>query len=100
MPGASPWTLCYWRTTGRNYFQLATHFELAKRLHYLSPETIHEVEAQLEHTGQLLHGLARSLRTRRAITVAGWLALLVGLEFGRAIVPGAGDLLARSLLSF
>jgi four helix bundle protein len=86
--------------------ELVTHFELAKRLHYLSPETIHEVEAQLERTGQLLHGLARSIRLKRFATVTAWLALLAGFELwpfglpvGREFRLGVGvhDVLALPL---
>ena len=71
--------------------ELVTHFELAKRLQYLSPGTTRDVEAQLERTGQLLHGLARSIRKRRAVTVTVWLALLAGLELGRTVLPDTGD---------
>ena len=59
--------------------ELVTHLELVKLLKLLAPASLSEFEAQLDRTGQLLHGLHRSLKRRavgKAIGVlmfAGWI---------------------------
>lgn len=42
--------------------ELDTQLELARRLGYLTPNNLVPAERQLARTGQLLHGLARSLQ--------------------------------------
>lgn len=44
--------------------ELDTQLELARRLGYLTPDDLVPAEQQLARTGQLLHGLARSLQAR------------------------------------
>lgn len=62
-----------------SWAELVTHFELIKLLQMLAPASLSDFEAQLEKTGQLLHGLHRSLRLRAAakgigvVLFAGWL---------------------------
>lgn len=67
--------------------ELVTHFEVAERLHYLSPETIHAVEAQLERQVSCFTELARSIRQKRFVTVTAWLALLAGFELWLLLGP-------------
>jgi four helix bundle protein len=45
--------------------ELDTQFEIARRLRFLSTEDVGVAEQQLTRTGQLLHGLLRSLRKRQ-----------------------------------
>jgi four helix bundle protein len=52
-----------------SWAELDTQFEVARRLHVLSPDDTAIVGQQLTRTGQLLHGLVRSLR--KAKTQAG-----------------------------
>ena len=58
-----------------SWAELVTHVELVKALRLLAPELLSEFEAQLDRTGQLLHGLNRSLRYRAV--AKGALALLL-----------------------
>jgi four helix bundle protein len=58
-----------------SWAELVTHLELIKSLHLLDPSRLVDLEAQLDKTGQLLHGLLRSLRMK-AVAKAG-LALLL-----------------------
>jgi four helix bundle protein len=51
-----------------SWAELDTQFEVARRLHLLSPEDTTNLEQHLTRTGQLLHGLARSLRKAEAQT--------------------------------
>ena len=46
---------------------LETHFEIARRLGFLTGHDLEHVEQLLRRTGQLLHGLKRSLRRKVAI---------------------------------
>ncbi len=41
--------------------ELDTLIELAQRLKYLSEDQLHRARPELDRTGQLLHGLSRSL---------------------------------------
>ena len=60
--------------------ELATQVEIAKRQGYIDVETATAIEAQFARTGQLLHGILRSLRLQAARTgAAGALALIVVL---------------------
>jgi four helix bundle protein len=61
-----------------SWAELVTHLELVKLLKLLAPATLLEFEAQLEKTGQLLHGLHRSLKLRAAAKGIG-VVLLAGL---------------------
>ena len=61
-----------------SWAELVTHLELVKLLKLLAPASLFEFEAQLEKTGQLLHGLHRSLKLRAAVKGIG-IVLLVGL---------------------
>jgi len=47
-----------------SWAELVTHLELVKLLEMLSSASLSEFEAQLNKTGQLLHGLDRSLKLR------------------------------------
>jgi len=58
-----------------SWAELLTHVEVIKALGLLAPGLLAGVERDLERTGQLLHGLDRSLRRKRI--VAGTLALLI-----------------------
>ena len=58
-----------------SWAELVTHVELVKSLRLLGPEFVSDLEAQLERTGQLLHGLDRSLRNR--VLAKGTLGLLL-----------------------
>ena len=49
--------------------ELETHFEIARRLGFLTGNDLEHVEQLLRRTGQLLHGLKRSLRRKVAIRV-------------------------------
>jgi four helix bundle protein len=44
--------------------ELETCFEIAVRLHHVDEQTLTDARANLARTGQLLHGLLRSLRRR------------------------------------
>ncbi len=61
--------------------ELETDLELAKRLGMLTAEELAEISLQLARTGQLLHGLARSLK-RRLLTMAARCLALVFLPLG------------------
>jgi four helix bundle protein len=61
-----------------SWAELVTHLELVKLLKLLGPASLLEFEAQLEKTGQLLHGLHRSLKLRAAAKGIG-VVLLAGL---------------------
>jgi four helix bundle protein len=47
-----------------SWAELDTQFEIVRRLQFLSADNLAVAEQQLTRTGQLLHGLARSLRNR------------------------------------
>jgi four helix bundle protein len=61
--------------------ELETQFEVARRLRLLPEDDLSEVEDQIQRTGQLLHGLARSLRRQqmRDATIAGSAILIMCL---------------------
>jgi len=61
-----------------SWAELVTHLELVKLLKLLGPASLLDFEAQLEKTGQLLHGLHRSLKLRAAAKGIG-VVLLAGL---------------------
>jgi four helix bundle protein len=65
--------------------ELATHFELARRLKLLPEEDVLKMEKDLARTGQLLHGLLRSLRRERAKNLTG-LALLGAFSLTTALL--------------
>jgi four helix bundle protein len=71
--------------------ELATQVEIAKRLQLLAPETARRVEDELGRTGQLLHGLARSIKEKQAVQAGAWLTLLAGLGFGKLVLPRFGE---------
>jgi four helix bundle protein len=58
--------------------ELATHFELSRRLGFVSEADSRLAEEQLTRTIQLLHGLRRSLERRRLGLDSLRLALLLG----------------------
>ena len=58
-----------------SWAELATHLAVLKELHLLPAQALMEFEKELERTGQLLHGLDRSLRRRQF--AAGALALFI-----------------------
>jgi four helix bundle protein len=58
-----------------SWAELASHLELVKSPRLLEPSRLVELEAQLDKTGQLLHGLLRSLRVE-AVAKAGLAILL------------------------
>jgi four helix bundle protein len=60
-----------------SWAELVTHVELVKALRLLAPELLSEFEAQLDKTGQLLHGLSRSLRYK-ALAKGAFTLLLLG----------------------
>ena len=49
--------------------ELETHFEIARRLKFVAAGELQKVEPHLVRTGQLLHGLKRSLQKRRLATL-------------------------------
>ena len=55
--------------------ELETELEIARRLGFITEADYGEAQALFERTGQLLHGLARSVRRRRLERVGGRLAL-------------------------
>ena len=55
--------------------ELETELEIARRLGFITEADYGEAQALFERTGQLLHGLARSVRRRRLERVSGRLAL-------------------------
>jgi four helix bundle protein len=61
--------------------ELETHFELARRFGFLSEAELIPAERLLTRTGQLLHGLRRSLSRKRAAQIGNGLTLLAGLLF-------------------
>jgi four helix bundle protein len=50
-----------------SWAELVTHLELLKVLHLVDLTELARMETQLEKTGQLLHGLLRSLRTTAVV---------------------------------
>ena len=64
-----------------SWAELVTHLEVIKGLGLLAPQLLTDFEKDLERTGQLLHGLDRSLRRKRAAT-----GVLVFLVLGCAAV--------------
>jgi four helix bundle protein len=60
-----------------SWAELVTHVELIKSLRLLAPELLSEFEARLDKTGQLLHGLNRSLRYK-AVAKGAFTLLLFG----------------------
>jgi len=75
--------------------ELETEIEIGKRLGFISEKDFHDAERMLTRTGQLLHGLARSVRRRR-LQRAGTKLSLLALS---AILPVILLALARSLLA-
>jgi four helix bundle protein len=65
--------------------ELATHFELARRLEYFTTDENSDLEKQLERSAKLLHGLARSIRQKQIGTAAVGFAFLAGLAMGPLI---------------
>ena len=61
--------------------ELATQVEIARRLRFLSDESVRNAEEHLARTGQLLHGL---LRSRRRKKIRNALTLLAGFLMGVA----------------
>ena len=53
-----------------SWAELVTHLELLKLLELVDPTKLGSMETQLEKTGQLLHGLLRSLRTKTVAKTA------------------------------
>ena len=56
--------LCHVRIALGSLGELETDFEIARRLGMLSSDDLAELNAHIARSGQLLHGLARSLRFR------------------------------------
>jgi len=46
--------------------ELETHFEISRRLGYLTPEVLADVQGRLDEVGRLLGGLIRKLRATAA----------------------------------
>ena len=65
--------------------ELATQIEIARRLRLLPEDRIQLAEAQITRTAQLLYGLLRSRRKKRARNA---LALLVGFLIGAVVFTG------------
>ena len=65
--------------------ELDTELELARRLGMLTEQDLARATDQLARTGQLLHGLRRSLKQKLLSNVASCLALLLVIPFGYAI---------------
>jgi four helix bundle protein len=61
--------------------ELETHLEIARRLKLLSESDLLRIEQLTARTGQLLHGLRRSLMRKRVSRVGSTLALLAVLLF-------------------
>jgi len=61
--------------------ELETDLEIAKRLGFINAQEYREAELLFRRTGQLLHGLARSVRRRRLQRAGKSLALLGLLGF-------------------
>jgi hypothetical protein len=61
--------------------ELATHFELARRLEYFTDENA-DVEKHMERTAKLRHGLARSVWQKQIGVAAVGFAFLAGLAMG------------------
>src|SRR5690242_5481615 len=59
-----------------SWAELMTHLELLKLLDMVAPASLSEFASQLEKTGQLLHGLHRSLKLRAAAKGIGVLMLV------------------------
>jgi four helix bundle protein len=76
--------------------ELETEIEIGKRLGFMDDRDCHDVEQMLSRTGQLLHGLARSVQRRR-LQRAGKRLSLLALS---AILPLLLLALAQSLLAF
>ena len=64
--------------------ELETELEVAKRLGFISPTEYGEAEDLFRRTGQLLHGLARSVKRRRLQRIAHQTALVI-----LAVIPAA-----------
>ena len=62
--------------------ELETDFEIARRLGMLSSEDLVELNEHIARSGQLLHGLARSLRLRIRTQATRCLAVLGLLPIG------------------
>jgi four helix bundle protein len=62
--------------------ELETDFEVARRLGMLSSDDLAELNAHIARSGQLLHGLARSLRFRLRTQATRCLAVLGLLPIG------------------
>jgi four helix bundle protein len=62
--------------------ELETNFEIARRLGMFSPEDLAQLHEQINRSGQLLHGLVRSLRSQLVKHTARCLAFLGLLPIG------------------
>jgi four helix bundle protein len=79
--------------------ELETCLILTTRLELLTPDQIRETLEHVERAGQLLHGLARSLRRRRLVRAAKSLPLLAVLAFGYHFLSIPGEVLLRILVN-
>ena len=86
--------------------ELSTHLELACRLEFLTLADLKSLDDHLARTGQLLHGLLRSLRRQRLEKAWKGLAFFGGLLLGASVfaalrhslpVPLLSQILARPL---
>jgi four helix bundle protein len=59
-----------------SWAELVTHLEVIKVLGLLAPQALKDFEQDLDRTGQLLHGLDKSLRHKRAAASALMLLIL------------------------
>ena len=66
--------------------ELETDFEIARRLGMLSSEDLAELNEHIARSGQLLHGLARSLRLRLRTQATRCLAVLGLLPIGYLVL--------------
>lgn len=57
--------------------ELETELEVARRLDFISAAEYSEAQKALERSGQLIHGLTRSVRRKRAARLAGRVSLVV-----------------------
>jgi four helix bundle protein len=70
--------------------ELETQLEVAKRLCFITPQEYADAEGLFRRTGQLLYGLARSVRRRQLQRAGMGLALLGLFAFVPALLLGLG----------
>lgn len=63
-----------------SWSELVTDFELVGALQLVEPSVLAEIEAEINRTGQLLHGLLRSLRIQIAVNIVATLLFVAGFS--------------------